>query len=251
MGALEKNILEHIGLMAQEQVDIEFQQETMMLQQLQQQAQQNPQAQQQLQQIVMKIEARKAVLISEMMEEFMKEEKKITSQFDHDPLLKLKSREIDLKAMENERKKEETGARIGIDKAKLVQNRDITDDKLEQNEELAELRADTSLTKQHMSDAQLMHAERMARGEESYQGKLLESRDNDYKDEIVLAILTLPIIVLAWSVWTEDPAAMQKIDVFFEYFSNLPKWFTNLWILVVASVFGIKGTQIFRNGGKK
>jgi uncharacterized ion transporter superfamily protein YfcC len=102
-----------------------------------------------------------------------------------------------------------------------------------------------------MSDAQLMHAERMARGEESYQGKLLESRDNDYKDEIVLAILTLPIVVLAWSVWTEDPAAMEKIDVFFEYFSNLPKWFTNLWILVVASVFGIKGTQIFRNGGNK
>ena len=105
-------------------------------------------------------------------------------------------------------------------------------------------------TKMAMSDAQLMHAEKMARGEETYQGKLLEARQNDYKDEIVLAILTLPIIVLAWSVWTEDPAAMQKIDVFFEYFSNLPKWFTNLWILVVESVFGIKGTQIFR-GGKK
>ena len=107
-------------------------------------------------------------------------------------------------------------------------------------------------TKMAMADAQHMHATRMARGEESYQGKLLESRDNDYKDEIVLAILTLPIVVLAWSVWTEDPAAMQKIDIFFEYFSNLPKWFTNLWILVVASVFGIKGTQVFRNnGGKK
>jgi len=103
-------------------------------------------------------------------------------------------------------------------------------------------------TKMAMADAQYMHAQKMARGEESYQGKLLEARQNDYKDEIVLAILTLPIIVLAWSVWTEDPAAMQKIDVFFEYFSNLPKWFTNLWILVVASVFGIKGTQIFRNG---
>ena len=107
-------------------------------------------------------------------------------------------------------------------------------------------------TKMRMADAQYMHAEKMARGEESYQGKLLEARQNDYKDEIVLAILTLPIIVLAWSVWTEDPAAMQKIDIFFEYFSNLPKWFTNLWILVVASVFGIKGTQVFRNnGGKK
>ena len=106
-------------------------------------------------------------------------------------------------------------------------------------------------TKMAMSDAQLMHAEKMARGEETYQGKLLESRDSDFKDEFVLLILSAPIIVLAWSVWTEDPAAMEKIDVFFEYFSNLPKWFTNLWILVVASVFGIKGTQVFRNGGGK
>ena len=110
--------------------------------------------------------------------------------------------------------------------------------------------ANRQRTKMAMSDAQLMHAERMARGEEKYQGKLLEARQNDYKDEIVLAILTLPIVVLAWSVWTEDPAALEKVNVFFEYFSNLPKWFTNLWILVVASVFGIKGTQIFRNGKK-
>ena len=106
-------------------------------------------------------------------------------------------------------------------------------------------------TKMAMSDAALLHAERMARGEESYQGKLLEARQNDWKDEIVLAILTLPIIVLAWAVWTDDPQAMVKINIFFEHFSNLPKWFTNLWILVVASVFGIKGTQIFRNGGGK
>ena len=106
-------------------------------------------------------------------------------------------------------------------------------------------------TKMAMADAQHMHAVKMARGEETYQGKLLESRDNDYKDEIVLAILTLPIIVLAYGVWSNDPSAMDKINIFFEHFSNLPKWFTNLWILVVASVFGIKGTQIFRNGGKK
>ena len=106
-------------------------------------------------------------------------------------------------------------------------------------------------TKMAMSDAQLLHAERMARGEETYQGKLLESRDKDYKDEVVLAILTLPIIVLAWGVWSDDPAAMEKIKIFFEHFSALPTWFTNLWILVCASIFGIKGTQIFRGGGKK
>jgi hypothetical protein len=108
--------------------------------------------------------------------------------------------------------------------------------------------ANRQRTKIAMSDAQLMHAQRMASGEESYQGKLLEARQNDYKDEIVLCILTLPIIVLAYGVWSNDPGAMDKINIFFEHFSNLPKWFTNLWILVVASVFGIKGTQIFRNG---
>ena len=106
-------------------------------------------------------------------------------------------------------------------------------------------------TKMAMADAQHMHAVRMSKGEEAYQGKLLEARQNDYKDEIVLAILTVPILVLAYGVWSNDPSAMEKINIFFEHFSNLPKWFTNLWILVVASVFGIKGTQIFRNGGKK
>ena len=105
-------------------------------------------------------------------------------------------------------------------------------------------------TKMAMADAQHMHAAKMARGEEQYQGKLLEARQNDYKDEVVLAILTLAIIVLAYGVWSNDPAAMEKINIFFEHFSNLPKWFTNLWILVVASVFGIKGTQIFRNNKK-
>jgi hypothetical protein len=104
-------------------------------------------------------------------------------------------------------------------------------------------------TKMAMADAQHMHAVKMSRGEEAYQGKLLEARQNDYKDEIVLAILTVPILVLAYGVWSNDPSAMEKINIFFEHFSNLPKWFTNLWILVVASVFGIKGTQIFRNGG--
>ena len=116
----------------------------------------------------------------------------------------------------------------------------------------AKIYSNRQKTKMAMSDAQLMHAEKMARGEESYQGKLLESRQNDYKDEVVLAILTLPILVLAWGVWSDDPAAMEKIKIFFEHFQALPTWFTNLWILVCASIFGIKGTQIFRNnGGKK
>ena len=110
--------------------------------------------------------------------------------------------------------------------------------------------ANKQKAKMAMSDAQLLHAEKQARGEEAYQGKLLEARQTDYKDEVILAILTLPILVLAYGVWSEDPAAMDKIKIFFEHFQSLPTWFTNLWILVVASVFGIKGTQIFRNGKK-
>ena len=106
-------------------------------------------------------------------------------------------------------------------------------------------------TKMAMADAQHMHAARMASGEEQYQGKLLESRQSDWKDEAVLIILSLPIAILAWAVVSDDPAAMDKVKLFFEMFSELPKWFTNLWILVVASIYGIKGTQIFRNGGKK
>jgi hypothetical protein len=152
MAAMQKNILEHISLMAQEQVQLEFRELMQQMQLLAQQAAVNPQAQQQLQQMQQQVEARKAVLIAEMTEDFMKEEKKITSQFDHDPLLKLKSREVDLRAMENERKQQEMQKRQEIDQAKLVQNRDINEDKLEQNEELAELRADTSLEKQEMAN---------------------------------------------------------------------------------------------------
>ena len=105
-------------------------------------------------------------------------------------------------------------------------------------------------TKMRMADAQYHHAEKMAKGEEAYQGKLLEARQSDCKDEFVLIILSAPIVVLAWAVISDDPSAMDKVKLFFEYFSTLPSWFTNLWILVVASIYGIKGTQIFRNGKK-
>ena len=105
-------------------------------------------------------------------------------------------------------------------------------------------------TQMLMADAQNMHAAKMARGESEYQGKLLEARQSDFKDEFVLIILTIPILVLAWAVVSDDPQAMAKVELFFEYFATLPSWFTNLWILVVASIFGIKGTQIFRNGKK-
>ena len=94
-------------------------------------------------------------------------------------------------------------------------------------------------TKMAMADAQHMHATKMAQGQEAYQGKLLEARQSDWKDEAVLIILSLPVVVLAWAVISDDPTAMDKVKLFFEMFSQLPSWFTNLWILVVASIYGI------------
>jgi hypothetical protein len=153
MASLEKNCFEHISLMSQEQVEIEFRNEIQQLQMMQQnpQAMQNPQMQIQVRMLSEKIESRKAVLIAEMMEEFMNEEKKITSQFDNDPIAKLKSRELDLVAQENDRKRQESNERINLDKMKAMMAQTTDSQKLQQNEDLAKLRANTSLEKTVLS----------------------------------------------------------------------------------------------------
>ena len=156
MAAIQKNILEHISIMAQEQVQLEFREQMAEMMQMQQMAAMNPQIQQQLQSMTNQIESRKAILIAEMTEEYMKEEKEITSQFDNDPLLKLKSREVDLRAMENERKKMNDEANQDLQRSKLMQAQEIAEDKLEQNEDLAKLRAGVSLAKQGVQQAKVM-----------------------------------------------------------------------------------------------
>jgi len=151
MAAMEKNIMEHISLMAQEQIEIEFDDEIPQMQQMQQMAQANPQVAEQLRQMTLRIEARKAVLIAEMMEEFLKEEREVTSGFGDDPIAKLRARELDLRAQDNERKKVEGQERINLDKMKAMMNQQNQEDKLEQNEDLANLRADTSIEKTVLS----------------------------------------------------------------------------------------------------
>jgi hypothetical protein len=139
----------------------------MQLQQMQQAAQQNPamqqnpQFQQQIMQISMKVEARKATLIAEMMQEFKDEENKIMGQFGNDPIAKLKARELDLRAMDDQRKRDEGQDKINLDKSKQLMGQEQFDEKLEQNEDLAELRAETSLTKQMMSQDAKMQQDRM------------------------------------------------------------------------------------------
>jgi hypothetical protein len=169
IAALEKNIFEHISMMAQEQVELEFKDDIQKVQQIQQMMNQNPQAQPdpqiqaEVQSLQLKIEARKAQLIAEMMEEFLVEEKKITSQFDNDPIAKLRARELDLKAQDNMRKMEEDKNRIALDRMKAMMNQNIQEEKMEQNEELANLRAETSLEKQAMSNRAKMRSDVMKR----------------------------------------------------------------------------------------
>ena len=115
----------------------------------------------------------------------------------------------------------------------------------------AKVYANKQRQKEAMSQAALLAAQKMASGEHEYQGRLLEARQADYKDEFVLIILSAPIIVLAWGVFSDNPDALEKVKIFFEHFAALPTWFSSLWILVVASIFGIKGTQVFRNGKSK
>jgi len=145
--AMEKNIFEHISLMSQEQIEIEYRDELQQIVMMQQ----NPAMQQQAQQLSQQIEARKAVLIAGMMEEFLKEEKTVTSGFGNDPIAQLRARELDLRAQDNQRKKMEGEERINLDRMKAMMNQREHEDKLDQNAELAKMRADTSIEKTILS----------------------------------------------------------------------------------------------------
>jgi hypothetical protein len=102
------------------------------------------------------------------------------------------------------------------------------------------------ITKQLMSDAQMRHAEQMAKGEIEYKAKVIESNDNGYKDEFVLILVSIPILLLGWSVFSDDPEIRNKLDTFFEYFSNLPYWYQAIFIGVVSAIYGLKGADIMR-----
>ena len=155
--ALEKNIFEHISLMAQEQLELEFATELQQVAQLQQaiqinpQLQQDPQVQQQILTVTTQMESRKSKLIAEMMREFRQEEQEIMGAFGNDPIAQLKARELDLRALNESMKREQDQEKINLDRSKQLMGQQQFDEKLEQNEELANLRASTSLTKQAMS----------------------------------------------------------------------------------------------------
>jgi len=101
-------------------------------------------------------------------------------------------------------------------------------------------------TKMLMADAQRLHAEKMARGEVDLQQVVRSDQQQSWKDEFVLLLVSAPVLLLIWSVFSDDPDIKSKIDLFFEYFGNMPTWFQILFISVVGAVYGIKGTEIMR-----
>ena len=101
-------------------------------------------------------------------------------------------------------------------------------------------------SKQLMSDAALLHSEKMANDELEYKAKIIESNDNGWKDEFVLILVSLPILILVWSIFSDDPEIRTKLDMFFEYFKNLPYWYQAIFIGIISAIYGLKGADIMR-----
>ena len=128
---MEGHILEHIAILAAQQVEEETKEQTMQVQQMAQQAQQNPQMAQQVQMAAQELQTQKESRIAElesvMVAEMRKKEKE-AMESNQDPLVRLKQQEIDLKAVEMTMKGEADDnkimADIGIEAEKLDLERD-------------------------------------------------------------------------------------------------------------------------------
>ena len=105
-------------------------------------------------------------------------------------------------------------------------------------------------TKIAISEAELLHAEKMKNGEIEFTGKIFENQKNDWKDEFVLLVLSSPLFLLAYSVFAEDEKMQEKIDLYFQKLQEMPWWVVGLWASVVAAIYGLKATDIM-NMNKK
>jgi hypothetical protein len=97
-----------------------------------------------------------------------------------------------------------------------------------------------------MSQAKLLHSQKMASGEIDYQGMVMNNQNQGWKDEFVLVLVSSPIMVLIYSIFTDDPEIRAKLDMFFEYFSSMPFWYQGLFIGVVGSIYGLKGMDLLK-----
>ena len=145
MTILEAHIMEHMSLQAREEVEQEMQKD---LAQIAQKFGGNiPQEEQvKLQELV---ESKVAERITEMTEKMITEEQEMLSSQGEDPLINLKQQEIQLRAADLQRKSALDQANIEMDAAKLEQNAKLAQDKIDSQEDIAQLRANVNLSKQN------------------------------------------------------------------------------------------------------
>ena len=101
-------------------------------------------------------------------------------------------------------------------------------------------------TQMLMADAQATHASKMARGELEYKQAVMTNNQQGWKDEFVLILVSAPVMLLIWSIFSDDPEIMAKVEMFFEYFNNMPFWYQALFIGVVSAIYGLKGADIMK-----
>ena len=101
-------------------------------------------------------------------------------------------------------------------------------------------------TQMLMADAQATHASKMARGELEYKQAVMTNNQQGWKDEFVLLLVSAPVVLLIWSIFSDDPEIMKKVEMFFEYFNNMPFWYQALFIGVVSAIYGLKGADIIK-----
>ena len=94
--------------------------------------------------------------------------------------------------------------------------------------------------------AEKKHLERVVAGEVEYKNTVLQSHKNDLKDEFCLLLISLPILLLAWSVFSDDPDIQMKLDLFFDRFNSFPMWFQALIVGAFSTILGVRGVSAFK-----
>lgn len=101
-------------------------------------------------------------------------------------------------------------------------------------------------TKRLESVAQMRHMEKIANGELEYKETVIKNQQSGWKDEFVLILVSAPVMLLIWSVFSDDPNIQDKVNRFFDLFGSMPMWYQILFVSVVASIYGIKGADIMK-----
>jgi hypothetical protein len=92
------------------------------------------------------------------------------------------------------------------------------------------------------SEAERRYYERMAKGEIEYQRDVYVDQQAGWKDELVLIVVCIPIIILSYAIFTDDPLIKSKLDLFFDYFGKFPTWYQWLIIGIFGAIYGLKPT---------